>query len=796
MKHLLLVLLGLAGLGLIFLAPTGPLIGVPGARGQPRDPLSPTPTPAPPPGILAPLGRYEERPSSLRADAPAAPSLLSTVQAPSIATDFDGIGMEVDSDGFIHTPPDTHAAVGPDRIVEVTNGHVAIYSKTGSVIAGGDSGAGAVDLNAFCSGEDNGCFDPKVIYDQESGRFVAVVLEVGSTPSPSTSFMHVMVSKNSAPGNLTTDWDKFRQAANATINSTDGWFDYPGLGVSPDAVVVTGNIFSTVGLLLGGKIRVYDKAELYDGDAIATFSDIDATFVDGGGLIQPAHHFGSPPASTFYLLQRWNTVRLRVVALTGVPGSPSVEGFLLPTSDQGDCVDSAPQQGTSKLVDTLCLRMMNAVWSDGSLWGTLTGSDSTDSRAVVQWFEVETNNFPSSSPTLRQHGTIDGGTGEFTFMPSITVDSCGNAATTYTQSSSTRFPEMRYTGRLAGDTLNTMQTPVVAKTSVGFHDDFSSGPERWGDYSATAIDPSDQSFWIAHEYVKVAASGGGNNGRWGTWLANFDFSCILTSTAAFTVNKDFSDNNTANVTVGLVCTSGTVVNDDTAASEADPANFTVNGFTVGATCTATETVPTGYTANQTACAGVAITPSGTPSCTIINTLIAAKPAVVRGNAWHLRNSLTAGAADISYPYGKSGDTKLMCDWDGDEVRTPGVVRGNTWHLRNSNSGGVADTSFPYGQPGDTKVCGDWNGNGTETAGVVRGNIWHLRNSNTGGVADISFPYGIASDTKLACDWNGNGTDTPGVVRGNTWHLRNSNTGGVADISFPYGIVSDTQLVWK
>ncbi len=435
--------------------------------------------------------------------------------------------MEADSDGFIHTPPDTHAAVGPDRIVEVTNGHVAIYGKAGTVIAGGDSGAGAVDLNAFCNGEVNGCFDPKVIYDQESGRFVAVALEVdSSTHSPSTSFLHVMVSNNSTPSNLTTDWDKFRQAASATISSTDGWFDYPGLGVSPDAVVVTGNIFPAAGPLLGTKIRVYDKAELYDGDATATFSDIDSTVADGAFTVQPAHHFGSPSAGTFYLIQRWNTVRLRVVALTGVPGSPSVDGFLLPTSDQGVCVSGAPQQGTSKLVGTVCPRMMNAVWRDGSLWGTLTGSDATDSRAVVQWFEVKTNNFPSSSPTLLQHGVIDGGTGEYTFMPSISVDGCGNAATTYTQSSSTRFPEMRYTGRLAGDALNTMQTPAVAKTSDGFHDDFSPDPERWGDYSATVVDPSDQSFWIAHEYVKVAPSGGGNNGRWGTWLANIGFSCI------------------------------------------------------------------------------------------------------------------------------------------------------------------------------------------------------------------------------------------------------------------------------
>ena len=114
-------------------------------------------------------------------------------------------------------------------------------------------------------------------------------------------------------------------------------------------------------------------------------------------------------------------------------------------------------------------------------------------------------------------------------MPSISVDSCGNAALTYTQTSASRFPEMRYTGRLAGDSPNSMQSPVVAKASAFFFDDFAGLPdvpfERWGDYSATAIDPSDDSFWVAHEYVRVEATVAEDDGRWGTWLANFTFGC-------------------------------------------------------------------------------------------------------------------------------------------------------------------------------------------------------------------------------------------------------------------------------
>ena len=538
-KYVLFILFALA---ISAAVTTGTFAGTQRASGEP-----PSETPTPPqyelpgippsetptlpqdelPGIELPLGLYDEPqfPVPPGGGKSAPPSLISDTNAPAIIAGFDGIGQEGTG-----SPPDTHAAVGPSGIVEITNGHVAIYNKAGAIIAGGDSGGGAVTLNGFCVGEVNSCFDPKVIYDQDSGRFVAVVLELNlSTRLPNTSYLHIMVSTDSTPSNLTTDWDKFRQASSVTIDATDGWFDYPGLGVSPDAVVVSGNIFSQAGTFIGTKLRVFDKVELYDGDATATFVDIDRNFAAGGATLMPAHHLSSPPSGTFYMLQRWNSTFLRVTALTGVPGAPVANNVLISTANQGFCVSGAPQLGTTKLLSTVCPRMMNSVWRDGSIWGALTGSDTTDVRTVVQWFELETNGYPSSTPTVRQHGTIDEGTGEFTFMPSISVDFCGNAALTYTQSSSSRFPEMRYTGRLSGDTLNTLQAPAVAKASAFFFDDFTGLPdnptERWGDYSATVIDPVDQSFWIAHEYAKVAASGGGNNGGWGTWITNFTFGC-------------------------------------------------------------------------------------------------------------------------------------------------------------------------------------------------------------------------------------------------------------------------------
>jgi hypothetical protein len=88
------------------------------------------------------------------------------------------------------------------------------------------------------------------------------------------------------------------------------------------------------------------------------------------------------------------------------------------------------------------------------------------------------------------------------------------------------------------------------------------------------------------------------------------------SYAAFTVRKDFTNTNTSAVTMSLQCSSGAVTATDALASEADPARFTVTGYSPGASCTASEMVPSGYTANTVDCQTVAISDA---DCTIVNT---------------------------------------------------------------------------------------------------------------------------------------------------------------------------------
>jgi hypothetical protein len=168
--------------------------------------------------------------------------------------------------------------------------------------------------------------------------------------------------------------------------------------------------------------------------------------------------------------------------------------------------------------------------------------------------------------------------------------------------------------------------------------------------------------------------------------------------------------------------------------------------------------------------------------------------------FYLRNSNTPGFADITVPYGPTGATALVGDWDGNGTTTIGVYdpTSQTFYLRNSNSIGLADITFRYGPPGAIPLAGDWNGDGVTTIGIYDPGTqtFYLRNSNSAGFADIVIQYGPGGAIPLVGDWDGNGTATIGVYdpATQTFYLRNSNTPGFADVTVRYGPPSATPIV--
>jgi hypothetical protein len=111
-------------------------------------------------------------------------------------------------------------------------------------------------------------------------------------------------------------------------------------------------------------------------------------------------------------------------------------------------------------------------------------------------------------------------------MGSAAMDQAGDIAIGYSVSDSTvTFPSVRYTGRVPGDTLGTMESEGVIINGKGSQ----TGYTRWGDYSSLRIDPADDcTFWYVNEYYPATSSAG-----WYTRIGSFKFNNC-------TINADFS----------------------------------------------------------------------------------------------------------------------------------------------------------------------------------------------------------------------------------------------------------------
>jgi hypothetical protein len=129
----------------------------------------------------------------------------------------------------------------------------------------------------------------------------------------------------------------------------------------------------------------------------------------------------------------------------------------------------------------------------------------------VRWYQVD----PVAKVT-QQVGSINDPVIHY-FMPSITANANNNVVLGFTGSSTGQFAACYVSGRLSTDPPNDTATPQLLKAGEQHYSD-GGNPSRWGDYSLTSIDPTDDTtFWTIQEYARI-----GNT--WGTWIGELQYS--------------------------------------------------------------------------------------------------------------------------------------------------------------------------------------------------------------------------------------------------------------------------------
>lgn len=168
----------------------------------------------------------------------------------------------------------------------------------------------------------------------------------------------------------------------------------------------------------------------------------------------------------------------------------------------------------------------------------------------------------------------------------------------------------------------------------------------------------------------------------------------------------------------------------------------------------------------------------------------------------LRTNILLFAQTIIISFGLNGDLPVAGDWDGDGIDNIGVFRPSTgeWFLSagpNSNSPQQLDANFFFGQAGDLPIAGDFDGDGTDGVGVFRPSTgqFFLNNEKQNFVANVTLNFGANGDLPVAGDWNGDSSDGVGVFRPSTgeFFLNNNNISNVADFIFVFGQNGDLPI---
>jgi len=401
-------------------------------------------------------------------------------------------------------PPDTVGDIGPNYFIQSINtgggADVRIWNKAEppSVVTTfrmDNLGTGA------CA---SGFGDPIVLYDRQAERWLITEF------AGSGNHLCVYVSQSADP--VSGGWYAY-DFTTATFP------DYPKYAVwATDANGGDGSYIVTAN---DGGPGVYalNRGPMLTGDA-SSFIRIGMPGLPGFGIQGPAPADpdgpNGPPAGTPAMVMRHRDTELH--------GSPSAPGDVLEmwefqvdwqntgnttlqlvdnvdVSDFdsttcgtifGGCFDQ-PNTGT-RLFPIREVIMNRLQYYKHADFETLVGNFVVDvggDQGGIRWFELRRNS-PTQAWTTYQEGTwsIDS---DNRWMAGVAMDQSQNIAMAYTVASSSTFPSLRYTGRQASDTLGLM---TQGENSIS-ESTASNSSERWGDYAAMGLDPSDDcTFWF------------------------------------------------------------------------------------------------------------------------------------------------------------------------------------------------------------------------------------------------------------------------------------------------------------
>ena len=474
------------------------------------------------------------------------------VAADAGVTGFPGLSqreqrMADDGNQFSIEPPDVALAVGGNFVMNAVNTALAVYDKTGQLLAGPtalnpffglpsaiqrDPQTGApLSFGPFIS-------DPKCLYDASLGRWFVTVLEV-DVDSATGGFtdqtaIYIAVSKTADP---TGDYWIFR-----LDTSANGLPDQPLIGVDANGFYISVNAFSlSDDSFLGGQIYALSKAALAAGSLGPVVLLDGLTQAEGPGYsIQPANipaggAFAAENGGTEYFLSAldFNATldnRITAWAVTGTSslntGTPvlEIQNVVLDSQVYGQPPAAQQRPGPTPLADLLRSgvlglrspeqiqqlsanddRMNDVTFAAGHLWGavnTVVKPPNGPTRVGLAYFIVAPSwNAGVFSASIARQNYISVNQQNVLF-PALGVNNSGKGIIAFTLAGPNHFPSAAYAPLSLASGAGAVRIAAAGVEPqdgfTGYRAFYGTSVARWGDYH-TAVADSDGSIWFATE---------------------------------------------------------------------------------------------------------------------------------------------------------------------------------------------------------------------------------------------------------------------------------------------------------
>ncbi len=423
--------------------------------------------------------------------------------APTVGVNFDSIDYtECCGPGGGNVPPDPELAVGPNHVIAVVNVAFEIYNKSGTSLAGPITFASFMSGNPSCTG----VFDPNVLYDESTDRYILGIDADGTDYCLAVS----------QTGDPTGSWNLY----SFPTGSASLFFDYPHAGVGRDAIYMGANIFTST--FLDSRVWAFDKTAMYNGQPAAS---VMRNLGGNEDTPQPLNLHGWnqgtwPTSGPHYIFTEtgYDGANHTVWAWTDPFGANTLTAVGAINLNTATGVTAnlplASVQSGGGTLDGGDWRPLDFEYRNGYAWttGTIACNPGSGTVNCVRWAQINL-----STMTVANAGVYSSN-GDYRSFPDLAVNACNDMAIGYTKSSSSIFPAVFATGRLASDPAGTLQAETQIKAGEIAYTSFEAfAPRRWGDYTEMTIAPDGVTFWYLGEYSKNT---GTTQGRWGTYIAS------------------------------------------------------------------------------------------------------------------------------------------------------------------------------------------------------------------------------------------------------------------------------------